>query len=264
MSSVTTEVASEEPGRGHSLRESIDQDSAVARALLHLAIVLAEMECDLARERNLARLKQVKTTGGLMEMQRDVLGDLSEKLGVPIQGFFKEPRGDRSTFWVKIDGGLFRLGGINNLISPKKFMERFADTTGHLIPEWSRAEWHPIAQDMLDACEEMAVEEPAQDGSGQISQWSEEYLSENPSTDDSSEAAVTYQPLRKGEEIYIHLKNFQQWIEPKYGQKLNSKELGGRLRACGAEPVKIDIMVGGVRGSRNFWKLVRTWPTVTP
>ena len=87
-------------------------------------------------------------------------------------------------------------------------MERFADTTGHLIPEWSRAEWHPIAQDILDVCEEMPVEEPAQDGSGQISQWIEEYLSENPSTDDSNEASVTYQPLRKGEEIYIHLKNF--------------------------------------------------------
>ena len=34
-----------------SLRESIDQDSAMGRAMLHLAIVFAEMERDLARER---------------------------------------------------------------------------------------------------------------------------------------------------------------------------------------------------------------------
>ena len=34
-----------------SLRESIDQDSAMGRAMLHLAIVFVEMERDLARER---------------------------------------------------------------------------------------------------------------------------------------------------------------------------------------------------------------------
>ena len=36
-----------------SLRESIDQDSAMGRAMLHLAIVFAEMERDLARERTM-------------------------------------------------------------------------------------------------------------------------------------------------------------------------------------------------------------------
>ena len=46
-----------------SLRESIDQDSAMGRAILHLAIVFAEMEGDLARERTLAGLERVKATG---------------------------------------------------------------------------------------------------------------------------------------------------------------------------------------------------------
>ena len=46
-----------------SLRESIDQDSAVGRALLHLSIVFAEMERDLTRERTLAELERVEATG---------------------------------------------------------------------------------------------------------------------------------------------------------------------------------------------------------
>ena len=46
-----------------SLRESIDQDSAMGRAMLHLTIVFAEMERDLARERTLAGLERVKGTG---------------------------------------------------------------------------------------------------------------------------------------------------------------------------------------------------------
>ena len=46
-----------------SLREFIDQDSAMGRAMLHLAIVFAEMERDLARERTLAGLERVKATG---------------------------------------------------------------------------------------------------------------------------------------------------------------------------------------------------------
>ena len=43
-----------------SLRESIDQDSAMGRAMLHLVIVFAEMERDLARERTLAGLERGK------------------------------------------------------------------------------------------------------------------------------------------------------------------------------------------------------------
>ena len=46
-----------------SLRESIDQDSATGRVMLHLAIVFAETERDLARERTLAGLERVKATG---------------------------------------------------------------------------------------------------------------------------------------------------------------------------------------------------------
>ena len=46
-----------------SLRESIDQDSGTGRAMLHLAIVFAEMERDLARERTLAGPERVRATG---------------------------------------------------------------------------------------------------------------------------------------------------------------------------------------------------------
>ena len=46
-----------------SLRGSFDQDSAMGRAMLHLAIVFAEMERDLARERTLAGLERVKAAG---------------------------------------------------------------------------------------------------------------------------------------------------------------------------------------------------------
>ena len=46
-----------------SLRESIDQDSAMGQAMLHLAIVFAEMERDLARERTLAGLERIRAIG---------------------------------------------------------------------------------------------------------------------------------------------------------------------------------------------------------
>ena len=45
-----------------SLWESIDQDSAMGLVMLHLAIVFAEMERDLAREITLAGLGRVKGT----------------------------------------------------------------------------------------------------------------------------------------------------------------------------------------------------------
>ena len=48
-----------------SLREFIDRDSAIGWAMLHLAIVFAEMERDLARERTLAGLERVRAAGKL-------------------------------------------------------------------------------------------------------------------------------------------------------------------------------------------------------
>ena len=44
-------------------QESIEQGSAMGQATLHLAIVFAEMERDLARERTLAGLESVKPAG---------------------------------------------------------------------------------------------------------------------------------------------------------------------------------------------------------
>ena len=57
-----------------SLRESIDQDSAMGRAMLHLAIVFAEMERDLARARTMAGLERVKATGKHLGRRKGVAG----------------------------------------------------------------------------------------------------------------------------------------------------------------------------------------------
>ena len=46
-----------------SLRESVDQDRAMGREMMHLAIVFTEIERDLARERTLAGLDRIRTTG---------------------------------------------------------------------------------------------------------------------------------------------------------------------------------------------------------
>ena len=63
-----------------SLRESIDQDRAMGRAMLHLAIVLAEMERDLARERTLAGLERVKATGKHLGRRKGVSRKRAEEI----------------------------------------------------------------------------------------------------------------------------------------------------------------------------------------
>ena len=63
-----------------SLRESIDQDSAMGRAMLHLAIVFAEMERDLARERTLAGLERVKATGKHLGRRKGVSRKRAEEI----------------------------------------------------------------------------------------------------------------------------------------------------------------------------------------
>ena len=157
------------------------------------------------------------------------------------------------TYFVKINDEPITFGPRDNLSSQTRFRDRVAEKTGHLVPKMPGAEWGPVALGMVDACEEMPMEEASQYESGETSQWVEEYLAENPITDEPNRAAVTNQPLRKGGEIYIHLKNFQHWIEQKHGRKLSRNKFAVTLREVGAEPVSIDVMVGGRRGSRNLW-----------
>ena len=73
-----------------SLRESVDQDSATGRAMLNLAIVFAEMERDLARERTLAGLERVRATGKHLGRRKGV----SRKRAEDIQTM--RPRGGLS------------------------------------------------------------------------------------------------------------------------------------------------------------------------
>ena len=63
-----------------SVRESIDQDSAMGRAMLHLAIVFAGMELDLARERTLAGLERVKATGKHLGRRKGVSRKRAEEI----------------------------------------------------------------------------------------------------------------------------------------------------------------------------------------
>ena len=55
-----------------SFREPVDQDSAMGRAMLHLAIVFAEMERDLPGERTLPVLERVRATGKHLGRRKDV------------------------------------------------------------------------------------------------------------------------------------------------------------------------------------------------
>ena len=63
-----------------SLRESIDQDSSMGGAMLHLAIVFAEMERDLAWERTLAGMERVKATGKHLGRRKGVSRKRAEEI----------------------------------------------------------------------------------------------------------------------------------------------------------------------------------------
>ena len=250
------------PGEVLTLRDSIDQDSAVGRALLHMAIVLAGMEFNLARERNVVKQEQVNSVRGLMEMEREELRKLSERFKIKIEGLFKHTSGGRSPYLIKINGQLVNLGGIGNLRVQNQVINRVADATMHLIPKVTPSQWNLIVQDMLDACEEMPEEAPAQDEADSMSQWIQEYLSENPSTDDVNDAAMTEQPFMKGGEIHIRLGHFKRWIVDKHGLELANYSLEERLKECGAVRTKKDVMLRGKRTSRSLWKLHRPSSTV--
>ena len=77
-----------------SLQESIDQDSAMGRAMLHLAIVFEEMERDPARERTLAGLERVKATGKHLGRRKGISRKRVQRLMriMGLRGIYQSPR----------------------------------------------------------------------------------------------------------------------------------------------------------------------------
>ena len=80
-----------------SLRESIDQDSAMGRAMLHLAIVFAEMERDLARERTRWRgwsgsRRPASTSAGARGVSRKRAEEIQNMPDAPVSHGAASPR----------------------------------------------------------------------------------------------------------------------------------------------------------------------------
>ena len=179
--------------------------------------------------------------------------NLTTLLGVDILRIVKYV-GDPPIYWMSTKQGDITLGTVRNLRSQTLFCDAVATTTGVVIRSCKDAAWRKRFQALLDSCEEVEVGQASHPAT-EVEGWLEEYLSEKSVGDDAEHAATVKGPFRKDGAIYIFIDAFRKWVEFNAGMKIDSHAMGRRLKLCGAQPERVNLVLSGHRTTRNCWRL---------
>ena len=127
-----------------------------------------------------------------------------------------------------------------------------------VVPSVTSHVWDQLIQAILRACEDIEVGD-ASDASPQereeTRRWVEEYLLEKPPREEEEwEKAVSAKtPCVKAGKTYMFIEDFQRWLKFRMNQKLDSHEIGKRLRQVGIESKQVKVRLELGRTSRSTW-----------
>ena len=162
--------------------------------------------------------------------------------------------GDPPSFWMQTDKNDITLGSVHNLCDQRAFRDMVAAATGIRIPKCGEDAWQQRAQALLHACEDVDVGEashPVTETRG----WIEQYISNNPVSDDVNDAARRGRPLNYCGYIHIQLLDFRAWIYHNTGENLRPRDVAVRLRLCEAAPVAVPVKTNGHPSTRGYWRI---------
>ena len=174
--------------------------------------------------------------------KQKLLRGLSRTLGVPIVRWVQHGRENaRYSLLLNTDEWV-RIGGVENVLSAKKFRQALYEATGKLIALIKQEKWDSVCKILAVAVEYIENEEIA---SGyQASQWVEAYLQDNPLwQQDWQDAVVQNAPFEEQGFLHIHAGELRKHM------RIRQQEVGiahGELCEC----LRIS---GFVRVSKSAW-----------
>lgn len=186
-------------------------------------------------------------TGERRRIARDAV---SQALGIEIEQAVKY-RTDPPSYELKINGVRVRLASIEQVIEQRPLRNRIADEVGVMIPAVGKERWPKVAQALLDACEERAIEEGTE--LGQLRDWVQGYLEDTPPMPEDSLGTMDQdQPCIDPQgAVMISVKSLRLWMKHRWGEDMSVGRLTTMLRSHLATPRRVHRY----SATRRYWVL---------
>jgi hypothetical protein len=178
---------------------------------------------------------------------------LSAKFHVPLRRVFKFT-GDDPKYHLETEIGSVDLGDVAGLIGQAKLRKSIAACTGLYLPQFKSKNWSKYAQLLLSICEEVE-RGPDATTEGTTFEWISGYLDQRPPHPDIAQADPGHEPFLRDGAVHIYTSDLKRWLKAQIDERVSRNDLTARLRAFGAEPVKVDLTVDGKPTSRSTWRL---------
>ena len=188
------------------------------------------------------------------EEQRQALLDiLSGKFNVRILRIVRFT-GTPGHYRLETPTGAVQLGGVDGLITQNKLRRSLADVTGRYLSNFKKEDWEPLAQALLDACEEVDRGEDAT-LEGILTERLDGYLRERTIHPSIEQADPGREPFTHDGRVHIYIDAFRSWLQIRRSERIPRNTLTADLRACEVVPVKLCLLVEGQETSRQVWQL---------
>jgi hypothetical protein len=153
------------------------------------------------------------------------------------------------------DGRWVHLGPIQYLIEHKFFRRKFAEATRVYLPNMKDERWHPVAQAMLNLCEEVEIGDDTSNN-GLIEYWLRSYLEQKAPLYDINDAIVNRRAFYRSNYLYIIGQEFRIFVRIFCREDVTHKGMGIMLREYGFKPVVIHFKQDdGKDSTRSMWRI---------
>lgn len=202
------------------------------------------------------------TTDERPESERsDVLGVVSKSIRCEITRVTRS-RSEPPVFGIETPHGRGSLGGVEAIVSNRKFRLKVAEIANLIPRKLKDEEWEPIAQALLQVAEleDLGVETTV---AGRAETLVSLYLSHKKplGLSEMSEAASSLLPIRLdpyvGDDGLVRLftSGLRSWIAEHQHDPMTNQEIGSLLASIEAIPETQHYRVNGRRTTRSLWRL---------
>jgi len=192
----------------------------------------------------------IEPEGGSGERRRLARDAAGQALDLEITEAIKY-RTDPPSYELKVAGVRVRLHSIEDMIEQRRLRNRIADEVGVMIPVIGKDRWPRVAQTLLDACEERAVEEGTE--FGQLREWIHGYLEDTPPLPevDTTDLAQEQPYIDKQGAVLINARSLRFWIKHRWGEDVHISKLTTMLRSYHSTPRQVNRRPA----TRRYWVL---------
>ncbi len=152
---------------------------------------------------------------------------------------------------VLADGREVPIGPVSSLINQGRFRERFAVVTAHLPKLIKANRWDDVVQALLSAA---TIREEREDTKASlVIGWLDSYVDRRTSADKDG-ACQAHDPFVNGDELFIALGPFNQWLRKVQGERVASMDLKLQLEFAGFERRTVNYRRDdGSKSSRSYF-----------